>query len=140
MVGWMDGPSVRNPPKMSHFLNENHRGSPTLMFLNVLGVLNVINMLMVASLAGWALFFFLSLSPLAGFKALSIALRLSKSILAGFEPLQANSQAQYCGRPFHTSTRHWPAEHRIPYFRHRHCLKSKYRQHFGRFQAMTHSL
>ena len=36
------------------------------------------------------------------------------------------------------STRHRPAELRIPYFRHRHrhCLKPKCRQDFGRFQAM----
>ena len=44
----------------------------------------------------------------------------------------------YCGRPFYMSTRHRPAELRIPYFRHRHrhCLKPKCRQDFGRFQAM----
>ena len=55
-------------PKMSRFLYEDHRGSPTLTLLNVLSVLGVINMLNVlvvlnvlnmpmdASLASWALF------------------------------------------------------------------------------------
>ena len=54
--------------KMSSFLHENHRGSPTLTLLNVLsvlGMLNVLNVLVVlnvlsmpidASLASWALF------------------------------------------------------------------------------------
>ncbi len=60
---------------MSRFLYENHRGSPTLTLLNVLGVLgvlnaqhvlnvlyvlnvlHVLNILMDASLACWALFF-----------------------------------------------------------------------------------
>ena len=63
-------------PKMSRFLYENHRGSPTLTLLNVFGVLvvlnvlnllnvlnvlnvlHVLNMLMDASLACWALFSF----------------------------------------------------------------------------------
>ena len=40
---------------MSRFLNENHRGSPTLTLLNVLGVLGVLNVLNV--LACWALFY-----------------------------------------------------------------------------------
>ena len=62
-------------PKMSSFLNENHRGSVALTSLNVLGVLGVLNVLnglnvlnvlyvlyvlnmpMDASLACWALFF-----------------------------------------------------------------------------------
>ena len=55
-------------PKMSRFLYENHRGSPTLTLLNVLGVpgvlnvlnvpnvLHVLNMPMDTSLASWALF------------------------------------------------------------------------------------
>ena len=49
-------------PKMSSFLNENHRSSVTLTLLNVLGVmgvlnvLNVLNMPMDASLACLALF------------------------------------------------------------------------------------
>ena len=30
---------------MSHFLYENHRGSPTLTLLNVFGVLGVLNVL-----------------------------------------------------------------------------------------------
>ena len=50
-------------PKMVNFLDENHRGSPTLTSLNVLDVLDVLNMLSVlnmpkdASLACWALFY-----------------------------------------------------------------------------------
>ena len=62
---------------MSRFLYENHRGSPTLTLLNVfgvLGVLNVLNLLNVlnvlhvlnmpmdASLACWALFYYLMCS------------------------------------------------------------------------------
>ena len=49
---------------MSHFLYENHRGSPTLTLLNVLGVLGVLNVLNVlympmdAPLACWALFIY----------------------------------------------------------------------------------
>ena len=55
-------------PKMDNFLYENHRGSPTLTWLEVLNVLNVLNMLNVlnvlnvlnmpkdVSLAYWALF------------------------------------------------------------------------------------
>ncbi len=55
-------------PKMSSFLNENHRSSVTLALLNVLGVMGVLNVLNVlnvlyvlnmpmdASLACWALF------------------------------------------------------------------------------------
>ena len=59
-------------PKMSSFLNENHRGSVTLTLLNVLGVLgvlnvlNVLNMPMDASLACWALFLLLLLSRSGG--------------------------------------------------------------------------
>ncbi len=57
-------------PKMSGFIHENHRGSPTLTLLNVfgvLGVLNVLNVLYVlnvrntpmdASLACWALLYY----------------------------------------------------------------------------------
>ena len=73
MVGLMDGWMVRRSvtrfqrPKMSRFLSENHRGSPTLTLLNALGVLgmlnvlnvlnvlNLLNMPMDASLACWAL-------------------------------------------------------------------------------------
>ena len=55
-------------PKMSQFLYENQRGSPTVTLLNVLGVvnvlhvlhvlhvLNILNMPMDTSLACWALF------------------------------------------------------------------------------------
>ena len=79
-VGWIVGWSVTRffqTLKMSRFLYENHWGSPTLTLLNVLGVLGVVNVLNVlnvlhvfhvlhvlnmpmdASLACWALFFFL---------------------------------------------------------------------------------
>ena len=51
MVGLMDGWMVRRSvtrfqrPKMSRFLSENHRGSPTLTLLNALGVLGVLKVL-----------------------------------------------------------------------------------------------
>ena len=61
MVGQLDGPSVTRfeMPKMSGFLHENQRDSPTLTSLNelgMLGVLNVLHMPMDASLTSLGLF------------------------------------------------------------------------------------
>ena len=51
-----------------------------------------------------------------------------------FEPWVCLMELWVSSRPFYTSTR--LAELRLPYFRHRHCLKPQFWQDFGRLEVM----